>query len=222
MTDDNDNLMDHRFPAGEFDDRPEVRTIEPGSECILVSREAALAQLKWSAEDIMSGSQHQITTLHYTLGPDHGYFIDIVLPVAHELAGERSIVIVDPTRETPIPDDCFPLLVLSGGQMSKAWMKAFMRLEVSDALAKVLSDRQRYVLVYLTLLERIPEPIQPHLRLLLDRNFSLGGDSFEREGTTSILMQIDWHRRKDPGISNVLDPGNCSRLGKMGVDLEWC
>ena len=206
-----DDELDKIFETG--DSGSEMREVEQEGNVHVVTREAALIDLKRSAEAIMSGSLVQISTLHYSLGPDHGYFYDIVLPIAHELAGGRSIVVVDPARETSIPDDCFPVLILQGDQLSKAWMKAFMRLEVSDALAKVLSDRDRHILIFLTLLERTPEPIQPHIRSLLDRHFSPNGDPFGREGKTSILIQIDWQRRRDPGIFNVLDPGNSLDLG---------
>jgi len=197
---------------------PELATIEPDSQMPLFPREREI-QFCLQEIDRVHADGGQFCRLHFTVGPDVGYFSDVVIPLARALAKGRCLAVVDFETCATVPDEIFPIFWLTGDQLTKQRMKSLIRTESPAPLATLLKDRNRNMLFFLSLLERTPEPVHPHLRSLIDGYYRDEGDPCSRKESTHVLIQVDWHLRDEAGIKNVLDAGVIGRVsGVCGIE----
>ena len=169
---------------------------------------------------LMDIDMESVRLMVYLEQPDDGFFADVVMPAAVEIAGERRIVVGGLDWETPIGEDCFPVVTIPGNLINGSSLKKILRCEKPTNLATYLSNRNNDILFYFPVMERVTEPIQGLLRCLLDGQFASDGDPMDRKSTTHIILTASCKAVKNGGLPNVLDRGVIDRTGPVGL-MSW-
>jgi hypothetical protein len=117
---------------------------------------------------LMDIEMKSVRLLVYIQQPDDGFFADVVMPTAAEIAGERRIVLGGLDWDMPIGENSFPVVTIPGNLINGSSLNKILRCEKLINLATYLSNRDHDILFYFPVMERVTEPIQGLLRCLLD------------------------------------------------------
>lgn len=169
---------------------------------------------------LMDIAMESVRMMVYLQQPDEGFFADVVMPLAAEIAGERRIVLGGLDWDMPVGENILPLVIIPGNLINGPSLKGILRCEKPKNLATYISNSNNDILLYLPAMERVTEPIQGFLRCLLDGHFAPNGDSMDRKSTTHIIMTASWQAVKNGELSNVLDRGVIDRVGPVGL-MPW-